>query len=123
MAVNAGLPGLGTVLATAAVDSINPCAIGVLILLISSLLVLSHNRRKMLFISAVYIFSIYIVYFLAGLGLMTFLSFIPLTITEYITMGVSLIVIGGGLLEIKDFFWYGRGLSLRLTGKNIENIK
>ena len=39
MAVAAGLPGLGTVLATAAVDSINPCAIGVLILLISTFLV------------------------------------------------------------------------------------
>ena len=123
MAVNAGLPGLGTVFATAAVDSINPCAIGVLILLISTLMVLSHNRRKMLFIASVYIFSIYVVYFLAGLGLMTFLSFIPLTITEYITMVVALIVIVGGILEIKDFFWYGRGLSLRLTGRNVEKIK
>ncbi len=123
MAVAAGLPGLGTVLATAAVDSINPCAIGVLILLISTLLMLSHNRRKMLGIALVYIFSIYVVYFLAGLGLMVFLSFIPLTITEYITLTVALIVIAGGILEIKDYFWYGAGLSLRLTGKNVERIK
>src|SRR3989338_672556 len=123
MAVAAGLPGLGTVLATAAVDSINPCAIGVLILLISTLLMLSHNRKKMLGIALVYILSIYVVYFLAGLGLMAFLSFIPLTITEYITLTVALIVIAGGILEIKDYFWYGAGLSLRLTGKNVERIK
>ena len=37
MVVEASLPQLGTVIVTAAIDSINPCAIGVLILLISTI--------------------------------------------------------------------------------------
>ena len=36
------------VLGAAAVDSINPCAIGVLILLISTLIVMHNDRKKML---------------------------------------------------------------------------
>ena len=35
MVVEAGLPALGVVVMTGLVDSINPCAIGVLILLLS----------------------------------------------------------------------------------------
>ncbi len=117
------LPTIGTVVITAVVDSINPCAIGVLILLISTLLMLSHNRRRMLFVALIYILSIYIVYFLAGLGLTAFLHYIPLKLTEYLSMAIALIVIAGGLLEIKDYFWYGKGLSLRLTGKEVDKIK
>ena len=36
------------VITTALVDSINPCAIGVLILLISTLIVMHNQRSKML---------------------------------------------------------------------------
>ena len=123
MAVEISLPKLGTVLVTALIDSINPCAIGVLILLVSALLVLSHNKKKMLYIGLIYIGAIYVVYFAAGLGLVAFLSAIPLKITEYITMFIALIVIAGGLIEVKDYFWYGRGFSLSLTGKNLQRIK
>ena len=41
------------VIVTALVDSINPCAIGVLVLLISTLLTLAKNRFKMLTVGCV----------------------------------------------------------------------
>ena len=59
----------GTVLVASIIDSINPCAIGVLVLLVSTLLMLSKDRIKMLKIGTIYISMVYIVYFLAGLGL------------------------------------------------------
>lgn len=75
----AQLPTLGVVIVTGLVDSINPCAIGVLILLISTLLVLAHNRMKMLWVGLIYIAAVYVSYFLAGLGLTAFFHSMPPT--------------------------------------------
>src|SRR3989344_5667561 len=67
MAVDVTWP---VIITTALVDSINPCAIGVLILLISTLLAMSHDKKRMLAVGSIYIAAIYIVYFLAGIGLL-----------------------------------------------------
>ena len=61
MAVAASLPQIGTIVITALVDSINPCAIGVLILLIS-LMVGFKARGKLLTYGIAYIASIFSTY-------------------------------------------------------------
>lgn len=106
------LPTLGLVLGSAAIDSINPCAIGVLILMISVILGGRKSVGRMLFLGGVYILAIFITYLLAGLGLLYFLGLIPLFVTEYISITVGSIIVLFGLVEIKDYFWYGRGFSL-----------
>ncbi len=115
VAVEAYLPTLGIVTLTAVIDSINPCAIGVLILLLSILLAARSSTKRMIFLGTVYILSVFAVYFLAGLGLMYFLSQIPLYLTEYLSIGVGLIIVGAGIVEVKDFFWYGKGFSLTIS--------
>ena len=122
MAVEAGLPTIATVLVTAVIDSINPCAIGVLILLVSSLLV-SKRKGQMLKIGLVYILAVYITYFLYGLGLTAFLAVIPIVIAEYISIAVGLLVVFAGIIEIKDFFWYGHGFSLMIPHKYVKKIQ
>lgn len=125
MAVEAYIPTLTIVVTSALIDSINPCAIGVLILMISVLLAGGKSISRMLLLGSLYIASISTVYFLAGLGLMYFLSNIPLWVTEYISLSVGALIIIAGLLEIKDFFWYGRGFSLAIPGyfaKKIHNL-
>ena len=114
MAVEAYLPSFGIVTITALIDAINPCAIGVLILMLSVLIGKRKTRKQMLILGSSYIFAVFFVYLLAGLGLMYFFSSIPLYITEYISIGVAALVIGAGILEIKDFFWYSVGLSLNI---------
>ncbi len=116
MAVEAYLPSLGIVVVSAAIDSINPCAIGVLILMLSVILGAKNSVKRMLSLGLIYIFSVFLVYFLAGLGLMYFLSSIPLYVTEYLSISVGMIIVGAGLIEIKDFFWYGKGFSLSIPG-------
>ena len=109
------LPTLSVVLVSAAIDSINPCAIGVLILMIS--VILSNGRgnvKKLLLYGGAYISAIFFAYLLAGLGLIYFLSTIPIVVAEYLSLIVGALVIFAGLLEIKDFFWYGRGFSLQI---------
>ena len=122
MAVELSLPTLGTILATAVVDSINPCAIGVLILLLSTLVV-AKSKTKMIEIGLMYIGAVFLTYFLFGLGLVTFLSNIPLVWAEYISIVVGVIVVLAGILEIKDYFWYGHGVSLAISPKYAKRIK
>ncbi len=122
MAVEAALPTLLAVITTAAIDSINPCAIGVLILMISVMLGRHRSMGKMLLIGGIYIFAVFLTYLIAGLGLLYFLSTIPLWLTEYLSIGVGVLIIGAGLIEIKDFFWYGRWFSLTIPGRAAHKI-
>jgi len=121
MVVEAYLPQLGTILITGAVDSINPCAIGVLILLISLMMAMG-SKKKMLIYGFVYIAAIYVTYLLAGLGLLYFLSVIPILVSEYISIFVGGLIILAGLVEIKDFFWYGQGFSLSISPDRAKKI-
>lgn len=117
----ATLPTLGAVIVTAAVDSINPCAIGVALLLVATL-IKQDRKSEILKVGFIYITMVYITYFVAGIGLLFFLTSIPVQVANYITVAVSLIVIAGGLLEVKDFFWYGKGTSLMIPEKYAEKI-
>jgi len=115
------LPTMPVVITTALVDSINPCAIGVLILLIATLVSLSKDKKKMLLVGSIYIIAVYITYLLAGLGLLLFLQ--RFNLAEPIGIFVGGLVIILGLLEIKEFWWYGQGISLQISPKHIKKIE
>lgn len=116
------LPTLGVVVGSALVDSINPCAIGVLILMISVIMGQKNRLAKMLLLGGLYIFAIFLTYLLAGLGLIYFLSKIPLFITEYLSIFVGVLIIIFGFFEIKDYFWYGKGFSLGIPPVFLDTI-
>lgn len=119
------LPTVTVVLLTAAIDSINPCAIGVLILMISVIMGGGKSTKQLLLLGGAYIFAIFLTYLVAGLGLVYFFSSIPIALAEYLSMFVGALVIAAGIFEIKDYFWYGRGFSLQIPGyfsKKIHNF-
>lgn len=122
MGIDIHLPTLGIVVGSAIVDSINPCAIGVLILMISVIIGQKHRIAKMLLLGGLYILAIYITYLLAGLGLIYFLSKIPLFITEFISIFVGVLIIIFGFFEIKDYFWYGKGFSLGIPPVFLDTL-
>jgi cytochrome c biogenesis protein CcdA len=124
MAVEAYLPTIITVVTTAAIDSINPCAIGVLVLMISVMLAGKQSTKKMLLLGSLYVASVLVVYLLAGLGLAYYFSTLPLALAEYISIVVGVLIIFAGVIEIKDYFWYGRWVSLTIPAvfaKKIHN--
>lgn len=106
----------------AIIDSINPCAFGVLIFLLAYLFKVFHSRRSVLLHGLTYISGVFITYLLAGLLLLPVISQLGRISTgAYVGIGIILIIFG--ILEIKDFFFYGKGLSLRIfpsAGKRIE---
>jgi cytochrome c biogenesis protein CcdA len=54
----------------ALIDSINPCAFGVLLLTIEFLLSIGKTRREVILVGSSYISGIFVAYFLIGLGLL-----------------------------------------------------
>lgn len=116
------LPTLGIIIGSAAIDSINPCAIGVLILMVSVIMGGGHSTKKLLLLGGAYIFAIFITYLVAGLGLIYLFSEIPIVIAEYISIAVGMLVMLAGILEIKDYFWYGKGFSLQIPTKYANMI-
>ncbi|MGC8924018.1 MAG: cytochrome c biogenesis protein CcdA [Candidatus Micrarchaeia archaeon] len=97
---------LVTVIGAALVDSINPCAFAVLLILLGTLLS-TGERGKALRSGLAFTVSIYIVYFLFGLGLFSALQVSGLSYWFYKIIGVVAILLG--VLNIKDFLWYGSG--------------
>jgi cytochrome c biogenesis protein CcdA len=117
------MPTLGVVTASAAIDSLSPCAIGVLILMISVVLGGKDSVRRLAVLGSFYISAIFITYLLAGLGLTYYLTSIPLSVTEYLSLIVGGFLVIAGLIELKDFYWYGRGFSLQIPHFFSERIK
>lgn len=116
------LPTLGLVVGSAAIDSINPCAIGVLILMVSVILGGGKSTKRLVVTGLAYIFAIFVTYLVAGLGLVYFFAAIPIVIAEYLSLAVGSLVVLGGILEIKDYFWYGKGLSLKIPTRFANKI-
>ncbi len=102
-----GAPTLLTVIGAALVDSINPCAIAVLLILLSAFLLGAGSRKRALAAGLAFTASIYLAYFLFGLGLFSAIQVSGLA--DIVSRLVGILAIVLGLLNIKDYFWYGGG--------------
>jgi len=99
------------VIGAALVDAINPCAFAVLIILMSVALSIADKKRALSF-GLAFSASIYISYFLMGLGLFTVIRATGISHTFYIIVAILAVIIG--LLNIKDYFWYGKGILMEI---------
>jgi cytochrome c biogenesis protein CcdA len=93
-----------TVAGAAFVDSINPCAIAVLLILLSALLAAGEKKRA-LKAGIAFTISIYISYFLFGLGLFKVIQISGVSYTFYKLVGFLAIVIG--IFNLKDWIKHG----------------
>jgi len=93
------------IVSAAAVDAINPCAFAVLIILLTTILA-AHNRKKALFAGLAFSLSIYIAYLLMGIGLFSAIQAAGLSHVFYAIVAVLAIFVG--LLNLKDYLWYGK---------------
>jgi len=109
-----------TIIVSALLDSINPCAIAVIIFLISTLLV-SFDKKRILVYGLIYIITIFIIYLGLGFGLLYVIKKITIPHLLFIIIGSILILMG--LINFKDFFAYGKGISLGIPGRFKEVIK
>jgi cytochrome c biogenesis protein CcdA/glutaredoxin len=102
-----------SVILAALIDAINPCAFAVLIILLSSIFYklnteknVKKAKRTVLFSGILFSISIYISYFLMGLGIYSVLVSLKFSHNLYVGFAIFAIVLG--FLNLKDYFWYGK---------------
>jgi cytochrome c biogenesis protein CcdA len=88
---------------SALIDSINPCAISVLFITIAFLMSLGKVRQDIVQIGGTYIFGIFVIYVLIGLGVLKALSFFG-TPHFMARIGAGVLIIFGTLELINYFF-------------------
>ena len=93
------------------VDAINPCAFAVLIILMSTILVIGNSKRALL-AGIAFSSSIFISYFLMGLGLYKAFGIGGFSTELFKFLGWIAIILG--LLNLKDYFWYGKGFLMEV---------
>lgn len=107
--VNVSQVTLPLITAAAVADSVNPCAIGVLIFLLGFLLVSSGgSKKRTALISAIYILTVYIIYLLAGFGILSIMA--KLSFLKILTKVFAGIIVLFGIINIKDSFKEGKAM-------------
>ena len=112
---------IGIIIAAALADSINPCVFGVLIFLLAYMTRIFKSTARMLVAGLVYVTFVYVTYFLIGVGIFT-LAYTAGFAKPFYWFAASVAIIAG-LLEVKDYFWYGKGLTLQIIPGASERIK
>lgn len=93
-------------------DSINPCAFAVMLLLLTTILSKTHDKKKTLLAGILFAFAVFITYFLLGMGVIQLLgNFESLFRLKWIVGIVGLLV---ALANLKDYFRYGKGFVMEV---------
>ena len=101
-------------LAIGLLDGFNPCATWVLLFLLS-LLVRLHDRRRMALIAGTFVLvsgAVYYAMMAAWLNL-----FLAVGLSVPLRVGLALLAIAIGAINTKDYFAWGRGVSLSIPEK------
>ncbi len=115
------MPLIFLVLLTGFIDGVNPCAFAVLLFFIAFLFTMKRTKAEIYKVGTVYIIAIFLAYVSIGLGI---LKVIALSQAPHFMAQVgAYLVIFLGLINLKDYFWYGRGFSLKIPQLAHTTIK
>ena len=89
----------------------NPCAISVLFFLAAYLLAIG-SRKRCLVLGLIYSMMVFLVYFLFMYGALNVFSIIGYL--EIVKLVIGAVTVVAGLIQIKDFFFYGKWFSLEI---------
>lgn len=96
-----------TLTVAALVDAISPCSIAMLVFLIGARMLVANRRKRALKVGLTFCLSVFIAYFLFGLGLLTVVQVSGFSGTFSLLVG--LVAVLSGIFYLKDVFWHGRG--------------
>jgi len=104
---------------TSIIGAINPCTMSVFTMSISSLLGKNKHPRHAGIHSLLFALGVGTTYAVIGSAMMVLLLNTSVGFLGHLATFVALILIVMGLIEIKDFFWYGRWITFKIS-KNHE---
>jgi cytochrome c-type biogenesis protein len=100
------------VISTGLLDSLNPCAISLLLLYIGLMYTMKKDHKTVLTFGFFYIAAVYITYFFIGLGLLKVVNIF--NVPFFFARVTAYIGILFGLLNIKEYFWPNLPFSIRI---------
>lgn len=118
---------LALIVISGLLDGINPCAFAVLLFFIAFLFITSRassfeqTKRRLLLVGAIYITGVYLAYLMIGLGIIQIITITPFP--HLIAKIGGLLVILLGAINIKDYFWPGRGFSLKMGASQWGTVR
>jgi len=104
-------------------DGINPCAIGMMVMLLGYLIVFAKKPEKVVKIGLIYIVTVFLTYLLIGLAFYSLVS----QIQQVISVGIVNKVVGAilgvaAIIMLKDVVWPESPIHLRIPGVSKEKL-
>ena len=93
-------------------NSLHPCAIAVLLLLLTFLYTIKKKKKEIIWMGLAYILGIFLVYFLIGLGILKAVSISSEPF--FVAKLASMILVVLGLINIKDYFFPNLPIHLKI---------
>ncbi len=123
LAKNGSLVSFPLVTIAGLVDGINPCAIGMLLLLLGYLIVFAKRPRDAVKIGVTYITSVYVTYLLIGLVFYQTISWFHESVYfGWVNRVIGSGLVGLGLVQIKDCFWPEVGPHLEIPAVSKDRL-
>jgi len=103
----------GRITLLAIADSVNPCAIAVLAMILMAILIKNpEKRKKVLLTGLIFVLAVYIGYLIYGLIIVQFFKTFAGLLrggSGHVYNGLAILAMIIGALNIKDFFYYKKG--------------
>jgi cytochrome c biogenesis protein CcdA len=97
--------GLPTVAVAGLIDGINPCAFATLILFVSYLTFVGRQRREVLYVGLAFSLSVFVTYFLVGLGLLRVLQAVKAipVVARIVYLATIILALVFGIVSLYDY--------------------
>lgn len=106
------------------VDGINPCAIGMMVMLLGYLLVFAKKPDRVLKTGLLYVGTVFVTYLVVGLGLYSFVSRFDLAgSAKMLNNIIGIVLTIAGLIQFKDFLGIEGGPHLRIPTASKERLQ
>lgn len=113
---------LSLLLATGIVASLNPPSISMLVMVLSSIFGKGHSTKRLALYGAMYLLGVFLATFALSIIVWMLVSLVPITTLGYVALLLSVGLVVGGLVEIKDYFWYGKKFMLSPPKKVVHYV-
>lgn len=106
------------------VDGVNPCAIGMMVMLLGYLLVFAKKPRRVLKTGFLYIVTVFLTYLVVGLGLYSFVKSVDFSQeARMLNIIVGAILLISGLVQFKDFLGIEKGPHLQIPVESRDKLR
>lgn len=123
LAENGGLVSFPLVTIAGIADGINPCAIGMMVMLLGYLIVFAKKPEKMIRIGLTYVLTVFVTYLVIGLVFYSLVSQLQSLISvPFVNRFMGIILSLAALIMLKDVIWPESPIHLRIPGASKEKL-